>query len=281
MAIRYKVDPLRLALAEGHPPEWASGWGEDRYGLFVDFTLESVTQRLRWIRPGPFQMGSPPEEPEREKDEGPQHLVTFQQGFWLFDTACTQALWQVVMGDNPSHFKEPTRPVEQVSWLDVQEFLAKINQKISGLNLTLPSEAQWEYACRAGTTTPFSFGDNITPAQVNYDGNYPYAQGVKGEDRQQTVPVATLPPNSWGLFEMHGKVWEWCADHWHDSYELAPTDGRAWMEAESASQVGVLRVVRGGTWGDAARFVRAAFRFHFRPDVRFHYLGFRCSRVHS
>ena len=291
MGTPFRMDPLRLALAEGNPPQWASGWGEDRYGLFVAFTLEEVTQRLRWIPPGRFMMGSPKDEAERYSDEGPQHEVRFAQGFWLFDTACTQALWQAVMGNNPSHFQSTDRPpqpcqstdlpVEQVNWEDVQTFLARLNAHIPGLGLTLPSEAQWEYACRAGTTTPFSFGANITPEQVNYDGNVPYAHGPKGEDRQKTVPVASLPPNPWGLFEMHGNLLEWCADDWHDAYQDAPTDGRAWIDVESTSLSGVERVVRGGSWLSYARSVRAACRLAYQPDVRYRYLGFRCSRVHS
>ncbi len=273
-------DPLRQALAEGHPPDWASGWGEDRHGVFVEFTLGEVTQRLRWIPAGWFMMGSPEDEPERDEDEGPQHEVIFKQGFWLFDTACTQALWQAVMGENPSHFKgERNLPVERVSWNDVQTFLSRINERIPGLELTLPSEAQWEYACRAETTTPFSFGDNITPKQVNYDGNLPYIGGAKGEYREKTVPVATLPSNPWGFYEMHGNVWEWCADEWHDSYQGAPNDDRAWMTAESRPD-GVRRVVRGGSWNDNARNARSAFRYWGPPDVRYDALGFRCSRVH-
>lgn len=281
MATHYTIDPLRQALADGSPPEWASGWGEDRYGLFLAFTLKGVTQQLRWIPPGSFMMGSPTDEPERSDDEGPQHEVTFRQGFWMFDTACTQGLWQAVMGKNPSHFQSPDLPVEQVSWDDVQGFLARINAQIPGLALSLPSEAQWEYACRAGTTTPFSFGGNITPEQVNYDGTFPYANGPKGLNRQKTVPVASLPPNPWGLFEMHGNVFEWCEDVWHDSYQQAPTDGRAWIDAQSAPHSGVERVVRGGSWILDARYVRAAFRFARSPDVRDHDIGFRCSRVHS
>ncbi|MBF0604092.1 MAG: formylglycine-generating enzyme family protein [Nitrospirae bacterium] len=258
----------------GVPPPWAESWGWDTYGAWVVFTHEAIQQRLRWIPPGRFLMGSPKEEHDRFPDEGTQREVTIRQGFWLFDTVCTQALWQAVIGDNPSEFKSPDRPVENVDFEDVQTFIEKINQAHPGLELRLPSEAQWEYACRAGTTTPFSFGKNITPEQVNYDGNFPYRDGPKGEYRKQTVPVASLPPNPWGLYEMHGNVWEWCADAWHDTYAGTPTDGSVW-DGPSAD-----RVVRGGSWINNARIVRAAFRIRFGPAYRRVFLGFRCVRVH-
>lgn len=262
------------------PPHWADDWGTDDYGHWVTFSIENqqghkITQRMRWIEPGNFQMGSPEDEPEREDNEGPQHPVTFQQGYWLFDTACTQALWEAVMGENPSRFKGPDRPVDCVRWNECQDFLKLLNERLPGLDLVLPSEVQWEYACRAGMTTPFSFGATITPEQVNYNGNYPYAGGKKGLYRRETVPVASLPPNPWGLYEMHGNVREWCQDHWHDNYEGAPADGSAW-EGRAA---GVSRVLRGGSWNDGARFVRAAGRYAPHPDIRIGHLGFRCARV--
>ena len=262
------------------PPPWAEDWGTDEHGHWVTFSItdqqgNKITQRMRWIAPGTFLMGSPDDEPERFGDEGPQHQVTISQGFWLFDTACTQALWQAVMGNNPSRFQGIDRPVEYVSWNNCQDFLKKLNERLPGLDLSLPTEAQWEYACRAGTTTPFSFGTNITPEQVNYDGNYPYAGGKKGMYREQTVPVASLSPNPWGLYEMHGNVWEWCQDHWHGNYQGAPTDGSAWVGAEA----GALRVLRGGSWYGHARAVRAADRRAYDPAYRYAYLGFRCARV--
>ena len=167
-------------------------------------------------------MGSPQDEPERLSREGPQHPVKIEQGFWLFETACTQALWQAVIGENPSHYRGMNRPVEQVSWDDVQGFIEQINARVSGLALVLPSEAQWEYACRAGTTTPFSFGQNVTPELVNYNGEYPYTDGEKAQYRGETILVKSLPPNDWGLYEMHGNVWEWVQDTWHANYDGAP-----------------------------------------------------------
>ncbi len=262
----------------GSPPRWASDWGWDEYGAWVEFTLERadadpVVQRMRWIQPGSFQMGSPDDEPGRWEDEGPQHEVTLSRGFWLFDTACTQALWQAVMGGNPSQFEGPDQPVEQVSWQDAQRFIQTINESLPGLALQLPTEAQWEYACRAGTTTPFSFGGNITTDQVNYDGNYPYAGGRKGDDRQETVPVKSLPPNPWGLYSMHGNVREWCLDGMRGYNEASKTDPLG------PTDEGAKRVIRGGSWINDARDVRSAFRFAFEPGLRDYSLGFRCARV--
>jgi formylglycine-generating enzyme required for sulfatase activity len=275
---RVKIEPL--SFWKTGPPPWADNWGWDEFGAWVTICIlgkdgHRVIQRMRWIEPGSFLMGSPEDEPERWEAEGPQHAVTIGQGFWLFDTACAQALWQAVMGDNPSHFKGADRPVENVSWHDVQRFIGRINERLPGLNLQLPTEAQWEYACRAGTTTPFSFGENITTDQVNYNGNYPYADAEKGMYRQETVPAGSLPPNPWGLYEMHGNVWEWVQDAWHDSYEGAPADGSAWQVSDSSAR----RVVRGGSWRNDARGVRSAFRSHIVPGIRHFGLGFRCARV--
>jgi formylglycine-generating enzyme required for sulfatase activity len=154
--------------------------------------IKGIEQRFRWIEPGKFMMGSPESEPERYDDEL-LHEVVLTKGFWLAETACTQELWEAVMGSNSSRFKGKKRPVENVSWEDCATFLEKINILIPGRNFRLPTEAEWEYACRAGTQTPFSFGDNITPEQVNYDGNYPYNNGPKGEYRGKTVDVGSLP----------------------------------------------------------------------------------------
>ncbi len=279
--IRIEVaDDRNTFWQSGQPPPWADDWGTDEHGHWVTFSVtdpqgNKITQRMRWVEPGTFLMGSPETKLERWDDEGPQHQVTISQGFWLFDTACTQALWQAVMGSNPSGFKGNDRPVENVSWNDCQNFLKKLNERLPGLDLSLPTEAQWEYACRAGTTTPFSFGPNITPEQVNYNGNYPYVGGKKGEYRERTVPVASLPPNPWGLYEMHGNVLEWTQDHWHDNYRDAPTDGSAWVSREAGAD----RVRRGGSWIDSARDVRAAYRLRYAPGARYDGLGFRCARV--
>jgi formylglycine-generating enzyme required for sulfatase activity len=177
------------------------------------------------IPAGSFLMGSPTSEESHFASESPQHKVTLET-FWMSQSPITQAQWVSVMGENPSHFKGNDLPVESVSWYDAMEFCRRLSKQ-TGHVYTLPSEAQWEYACRAGTTTPFYFGETITPDQANYDGNYTYG-GPRGEYRQRTTPVGMFPPNDWGLYDMHGNVWEWCLDEWHSNYEGAPVDGSAW-----------------------------------------------------
>nr|VFK43282.1 MAG: Formylglycine-generating enzyme, required for sulfatase activity, contains SUMF1/FGE domain [Candidatus Kentron sp. TC] len=266
----------------GEAPSWVSDWGADQYGYWVDFTVEgsdkTITQRMRWIRPGHFMMGSPGGEPERYEDEGPQCQVALRTGFWLFDTACTQNLWQAVMGNNPSRFEGADRPVEQVSWHDVREFLGRMNDRIPGIDLVLPSEAEWEYSCRAGTDTPFSFGENITPGEVNYNGEYPYAGGETGSFRKSTVPVASLPPNPWGLYEMHGNVWEWTRDPWRENYQ-GIADGSFDPQADTDDALDMERVVRGGSWRNVARIARSAVRDRNKPGDHNSNLGFRCARI--
>jgi len=222
-------------------------------------------------------MGSPAHEPGRERDEI-QHRVQLTQGFWLSETACTQALWQAVMGDNPSRFKEAERPVEGGIWDDVQEFLRRVHASAPELALRLPTEAEWEYACRAGTSTPFWFGAQITPEQVNYDGNFPYAGGKRGLYRKETVPAKALPCNGWGLYQMHGNVWEWCQD-WYAAYAAAPADAPA--VDLSGLAAGAPRVLRGGSWIDHGRSARSARRDADRPGDRLDDFGFRLARGHA
>ena len=248
--------------ADAAPHPDASGtlsFGIDAaFGVYADLhvTTEHGTaiQRLQWIEPGTFLMGSPEDEPERQEREGPQHLVTLTRGLWLADTACTQALWEAVTGDNPSHFKGADRPVEQVSWNDVQGFLDKLEALVPGGQAGLPTEAEWEYACRAGTRTPFSFGATIMPERVNYGGNYPYAGGEKGMYRGETVPVKSLPPNPWGLYQMHGNVDEWCADGTR-TYTPEPAVDPFGPDDKEARRAG-----RGGSWFVDARRARSAYR---------------------
>ncbi|MFW5397580.1 MAG: formylglycine-generating enzyme [Candidatus Accumulibacter regalis] len=255
-------------------PPWASAAGQDAYGQFAEIEVANIVQRFRWMMPGRFLMGSPAGEAVRYEDER-QHEVTLSRGFWLADTACTQALWQAVTGNNLSHFKnDPKLPVENVSWNDVQGFLEQLNRRLPGLAARLPSEAEWEYACRAGTTTPFSFGENITAEQVNYDGNHPYAAGAKGLYRQKTVPVGSLPPNPWGLYEMHGNVWEWCTDCYGDYPTALQVD-------PTGPQTGDDRVLRGGSWDFNGRSARCAYRFRNEPDYRFNDFGFRFAPGHQ
>jgi formylglycine-generating enzyme required for sulfatase activity len=269
---------------------------------------EPLALTLLWIPPGRFWMGSPETEPERRDSEGPQHLVQLQ-GFFMSQTPITQAQWRAVAGwqerpgerwgrelkTDPSRFQSnegqgekkvrllegesntDNRPVEQVSWLDAIEFCHRLSKR-TGRSYTLPSEAQWEYACRAGTTTPFHFGDTISPELANYDDNYAYADGPKGIYCEQTTPVGMFPANAWGLHDMHGNVWEWCLDEWHEGYEGAPTDGRAWVdgtEGDKSKETKKTRLLRGGSWDSSPRGCRSAYRYHFRPDDAFDYVGFR------
>ncbi|MBL8394519.1 MAG: formylglycine-generating enzyme family protein [Candidatus Accumulibacter sp.] len=262
-------DLAESSFPDPFPLPWASDWGEDdEHGLWLGLTIGGVRQVFRWIAPGHFLMGSPAAEPERYEDEV-EHEVTLSHGFWLAETACTQAFWQAVMGNNSSGFKDdPRNPVENVSWDDVQTFIGQLQQRLAGLPARLPSEAEWEYACRAGTTTPFSFGDNITPDLVNYAGNHPYAKGKEGFYRRQTVPVASLPANPWGLYEMHGNVLEWCAD-WYGEY---PTDPQI---DPVGARSGADRVLRGGSWRYDARDARSAYRYKDVQEYRYIHIGFR------
>ena len=263
-------------------PAWATDSGTDQFGSWADLVVAGVTQRFRLITPGTFTMGSPTEEKGAAVD--PQedrvwiarevsHQVTLTKGYWLADTACTQSLWQVVTSLNPSHFKEsPLNPVEQVSWNDCQSFLTKLNGRVTGGVFGLPTEAQWEYACRAGTTTAFSFGSTITPEQVNYNGDFPFGGTAKGHNRQRTVPVKSLPPNPWGLYEMHGNVWQWCSD-WYGNYTDEVFDPTGPLS-------GVGRVMRGGSWYKGARSCRSACRGISTPNGVGKVLGFRiCARA--
>ncbi len=258
-------------------PAWASAMGRDQYGLWAEFAVQgkkgTVVQRMRWIPPGRFLMGSPVDEPERFNDEQ-QHEVMIRQGFWLADTTCTQELWQAVMHDNPSRFKGEQRPVENVSWDDCRDFIKRLNRSRPGLELRLPSEAEWEYGCRAGTTTPFWFGENIDPGLVNYAGTSPYNDGRKGEYRWETVKVKELPCNGWGLFQMHGNVDEWVEDDWHGDSSGAPTDGNAWVDSPRGED----RVVRGGSWDVGVWWCHSTYRYSRLPSIRDDVRGLRLAR---
>jgi formylglycine-generating enzyme required for sulfatase activity len=258
-------------LREGlQQPPWAEDYGLDDYGLYAGFRIKGVYQRMRWIAPGEFVMGSPETEAERFDNETP-HCVILSRSFWLADTTCTQALWQAVLGENPSYSRGEDRPVENVSWDDVQRFLTRLNDTAPELAFRLPTEAEWEYARRAGTTSPFWFGEQITPEQANYDGNYPYARGKKGLYRAETVPVKALPCNGWGLYQMHGNVWEWCQDR----YGAYPTGT---VVDPTGPDEGAGRVLRGGSWFDDGGDVRSAQRDAYVPGLRSGSLGFRLAR---
>jgi formylglycine-generating enzyme required for sulfatase activity len=267
------VARIHTIYPDDFPAPWASNWDEDQYGLIMGFTYKGIRQDFRWIEPGTFLMGSPADEPGRW-DWETRHEVTLTEGFWIADTVVTQALWEVFMGNNPSHFKGANRPVENVSWEDAQSFINTLNSMKPALNLCLPSEAQWEYACRAGTTTPFYLGKQITPEMVNYDGHYPYHNGKTGKYREQTVEVKSFPPNDWGLYQMHGNVWEWCQD-WCSGYPAQP------VVDPQGSPSGVYRVLRGGSWPNDGKHCRSAFRSYDDPANRSNLIGFRLARGHS
>ncbi|MDX2032604.1 MAG: formylglycine-generating enzyme family protein [Blastocatellia bacterium] len=245
---------------------------------FVEELAPGVSLDMVEIPGGAFLMGSPESEEGRMDREGPQHEVTVPP-FFIGKFTITQAQWRVVAGwekveidlkPAPSNFKGDDRPVENVSWFDVKEFCARLSKKTER-QYRLPSEAEWEYACRAGTTTPFAFGKTITPEIVNYDGNYPYAKAKKGKYREETIVVGSLGvANAFGLYDMHGNVWEWCEDAFVDNYEGVPVDGSARL-----SEGGSSRVLRGGSYFNSAVVCRAALRGRDDARNRYHYRGVR------
>ena len=225
-----------------------------------------------WCPPGTFLMGSPEGEEERGEDET-QHEVTLTRGFWLAKTECTQGQWESVMGSNPSEFSgSKNLPVETVSWEDCQGWLVKMNERHplpEGWKWAMPTEAQWEYACRAGTETAFAFGNSLGSEQANFHGNYPYGGAATGPFLEKTADVGSYLPNRWGLFDMHGNVWEWCADWYGEDFYR---DGH---RDPAGPTSGSYRVFRGGGWHYDGRLCRSAFRFRGTPVNRVIYLGFR------
>jgi formylglycine-generating enzyme required for sulfatase activity len=221
-----------------------------------------------YISGGTFMMGFPNREEGGIYQQTPQHRVTVPT-FYAGKYPLTQAQWEAVMGNNPSHFKGEKRPVETVSWNMVVEFCNKLSQK-TGKTYRLLSEAEWEYACRAGTTTPFHFGETITPELVNYDGSYPYAKAPKGIYRVQTTDVGSFPPNAFGLYDMHGNVLEWCSDRFLSNYHSAPTEGISHERSRDN-----FWVQRGGSWDDHAVDCGAAVRFSGSAPYTWRDRGFR------
>ncbi len=233
--------------------QWALTLSRDQYGLQACVVINKIIQRMRWIPPGEFLMGSPEDEPGRWQDEGPQHTVRIHHGFWMFDTPVTKTLWQSVMGvdNNTSRFTNPFHPMAGVTWHDAQEFVARVNQTCPCLNLTLPSEAQWEYACRAGSET------------ARYADDLDAIAWYKDNSSDTTHPVGLKQPNAWGLYDMLGNVLEWVQDTCHESYDVGDA----------------LRVMRGGSWDDGACDCRSAARYWVPPDFGWRDQGFRCARV--
>ncbi len=256
--------------------------------FFVEKLSSQVNLAMMLIPAGTFVMGSPENEIDRSNNESPQHSVNVPS-FCMGKHPITQAQWRIVanlpavnqkLQPNPSSFKGVQRPVERVSWLDAQEFCARLSI-LAKREYRLPSEAEWEYACRAKTTTPFHFGKTITTDLANYDGtddpdgqwSGSYDQGSKGIYRKETTSVEMFPPNIFGIHDMHGNIWEWCLDHYHDNYEGAPTDGTAWIDSEIDQKD--LKIVRGGSWNYNPRYCRSAFRRLNIPVVRSVNVGFR------
>ncbi|WP_019500148.1 bifunctional serine/threonine-protein kinase/formylglycine-generating enzyme family protein [Pseudanabaena sp. PCC 6802] len=230
------------------------------------------------ISGGQFLMGSPDTELSRRSSESPQHSVAIAR-FFMSKYAIDQTKWQAIaslpkverdLPANPSGFKGAELPVENISWLEAIEFCARLS-KYSGRTYRLPTEAEWEYACRAGTSTPFHFGETISTNLANYYGDYTYGAGRKGEFRRTTVDVDKFKANAFGLYQMHGNVWEWCADYWHPNYQEASTDGSAWLGDGQNAQ----RILRGGSWGNSPGECRSASRFKAVLDYRGHDVGFR------
>jgi formylglycine-generating enzyme required for sulfatase activity len=268
-----KLSPIQFASVtlDGSGKEVSKPQGKAE--IFTESLGNDVNLTMVKIPAGKFLMGSPASEKGRNDNESPQHEVKVPE-FYMAQTLVTQAQWQAIMGNNPSAFKpwfqrNDTLPVEEVSWQDAMDFCGKLSQK-TGRKYILPSEAQWEYACRSGTTTPFAFGETITPAVVNYNGNVTYGNGPKGEWRYKTTPVGSFPPNLFGLYDMHGNVREWCQDKWHGNYNGAPIDGSAWLDGGSSNYVW-----RGGSWLSGPNDCRSAFRFKYLPGSRYDNMGFR------
>ena len=246
---------------------------------FVEKLGELLGLDMILIPAGTFLMGSPKDELDCNDDEGPQHDVRVSS-FFMGRYPVTQAQWRFVAGLtqvnreldlDPSNFKGDDHPVERVSWHDAVEFCDRL-AKHTGRPYRLPTEAEWEYACRAGTQTPFYFGKTLTTELANYDGNSAYNDGSKGEYRKTTTSVDHFGiANAFGLCDMHGNVREWCQDHWHGSYEGAPTDGSAWLNKDENAS----RVVRGGSWCDNPGDCRSACRYYDSPAYRYTDIGFR------
>lgn len=246
---------------------------------FTEELGEGLKMDLVYVPGNTFNMGSAFNETRRDTTEGPVHIVTVP-GFYIGQFPITQAEWALVaswpivyreLSPDPSYYKGRDLPVEQVAWDDVIEFCARLST-YTGRDYRLPTEAEWEYACRAGRSTPFAFGETITTDIVNYNGNFPYGAAPKGVFRNKTTPVGSLGvANPFGIYDLHGNVWEWCQDSWHENYEGAPLDGSAWETGGDTSR----RVLRGGSWNHPAHNCRSASRIKSSPTVRSHFYGFR------
>jgi formylglycine-generating enzyme required for sulfatase activity len=247
---------------------------------FIEKLDKDIQLEMMLIPGGSFMMGSPAEELRHQNEETPQHKITVQP-FFMAKYTVTQAQWQLVaqlpqvnrkLDPDSSHFKGANRPVERISWLDAVEFCDRLSQHTKK-PYRLPSEAEWEYACRAGTTTPFHFGETITTDLANYI----YGSGSKGNYRGETTPVGSFGvANAFGLYDMHGNVWEWCADRWHPNYQGAPSDGSAWIDDHNENSYPITRrVLRGGSWNNLSTHCRSAVRPYINPGLNPNIISFR------
>jgi eukaryotic-like serine/threonine-protein kinase len=231
---------------------------------FTEDLENGVNLEMVYVPGGSFTMGS-----EEYDSEKPRHVVMVP-GFYMGKFQVTQEQYLQIMGTNPANWQDAKLPVEKVSWDNAQVFCQKLSAK-TGKKYRLPSEAEWEYACRAKTDTPFYFGETISTEVANYDGNQVYKSGVKGVDREKTTPVGSFPANGFGLHDMHGNVWEWCEDKWHENYQGAPTDGSAWISGNDNDY----RLLRGGSWHYNPNHCRSANRNRRSAADRYNTVGFR------
>lgn len=234
-------------------------------------TLEvnGIDYTFRWCPPGEFEMGSSVLEGHQDDEE--QHSVRLTKGFWMLETEVTQEMWESVMRNNPSHFKGAHLPIESVNWKDCKNFIDRLNSGKGlpiGMKFSLPTEAQWEYACRAGTSTPFSFGNVLNGDKANCIGYSPYGTETKGKYLKTTTPVRSYKPNAWGLYDMHGNVGEWCSDRYGDYPSESVTD-------PTGPNSGSYRVYRGGGWFSGAKGCRSTCRNCNLLEYRSYDLGFR------
>ncbi len=257
--------------------EWQVEERQGQANRLIERLIDGAELEMVEIPAGRFTMGSPKDEEDRSDDEGPQHEVSVDS-FLMGRYLVTQAQWRAVVAmpqvvrkleSAPSHFKGAELPVERVTWEDATEFCARLSQHC-GQTYRLPSEAEWEYACRAGTTTPFHFGETLTDEVANYRASSTYGLGPTGQYREKTTAVGSFPANAWGLHDMHGNVWEWCLDLWHKRYKGAPTDGSAWLESSDEEWY----IQRGGSWYKVPEYCRSAYR-DLIPSLRVHSFGFR------
>ena len=275
---RKRLEEERRKLAAATPPAKPSGAAKPKPAVGLRFapgdTFKDCAEcpELVVIPPGSFMMGSPPNENERDGDEGPQHRVNIRHNLAVGKFEVTQAEWRYVMGNNPSNFKYNRNPVEKVSWVDAQAYLRKLSQ-ITGKRYRLLSEAEWEYVARAGTATPFHTGDQITTSQANFDGDYTYNGSAKGQDRNTTISIGGFRPNRFGVYDMHGNASEWVGDCWNNSYHSTPSDGSVWTHGDCTK-----RVLRGGSWFVKPRSLRSANRDRSATTGRGDNVGFRVAR---